>query len=269
MKVAEVIRALLSTNAVCAKSGVGEVFYVKVTSGEGERETGPEADGVFCISLADLLEAPRQMPLDCLIGSRDDLEECQLYEFAPEPYATRGVVAELASRLPWLVGLLAFLTVSSAILEYFDALLQRHLVIAFYITALVGCGGNSGSQAASLILQALATGELAPTAEDMGNVLRKELLISLGIAAVLSTGVAARILLFGGAAGDAITISLAMAVTVIFSVVFGAFAPLGLQRAGADAAKVSGPLLSTVIDIVGVVVACASAALLEAAGVWR
>ena len=44
--------------------------------------------------------------------------------------------------------------VSSAILEYYDALLQKHLVIAFYLTALVGCGGNAGSQAASLVLQA-------------------------------------------------------------------------------------------------------------------
>lgn len=265
MKVGDVIRALLASSAICAYRGKEEVFYVRVAGSE----IVPPGDGCFCISLEDLLEAPRHLPLDCLIGTREDQEECALYDFAPEPYADRSIQAEMTGRLPWLVGLLAFLTVSSAILEYYDDLLHRHLVIAFYLTALVGCGGNSGSQASALVLQAMATGELAPTTEDLFRVCKKEIPISLGVALVLSLGVAARIVLFGGAWSDALLISLAMAVTVVFSVVFGALAPLALQRAGTDPAKVSGPLLSTVVDIMGVLVACLSAAALEAAGVWH
>jgi len=268
MRVWEVIKTLLSSNALCVTSGTGEVFYVKVTSteAEAEAETSSASGEDVCICLEDLLEAPRQMPLSCLIESEDS-EECQLYAALPEPYVGRGALTELLGRLPWLVGLLAFLTVSSAILEYYDAMLQRHLVIAFYLTALVGCGGNSGSQAASLVLQSLATGELAPTPEDLGRVLRKELLVALGIAAVLSLGVFGRIFLFGSSLGDALTIAVSMAVMVIFSVLFGAASPLVLQRLGADPAKVSGPLLSTVIDIFGVLVACLTAQLLEAIGV--
>ncbi|CAE8625655.1 unnamed protein product, partial [Polarella glacialis] len=148
---------------------------------------GDEGSEVFCISLADLMEAPRQMPLNCLLARpEDEAEECQLYGSLPEPYTSKSVQDELLSRLPWLVGLLLFLTVSSAILEYYDDVVQRHIVIAFYLTALVGAGGNSGSQASALVLQALATGELAPTIEDLWRVLRKELLISVGVAAVLS-----------------------------------------------------------------------------------
>lgn len=274
MKVAEVIEKLLRANAICVDSGDGGVFYVKVGSSAlvaGGSALLPEGEGtsLCCISLADLLEAPRQMPLRCLIGDgTENEEECELYTVAPDPYIDRSALSELLSRLPWLVGLLAFLTVSSAILEYFDALLQRHLVIAFYLTALVGCGGNSGSQAASLVLQALATGEIAPTAADIGRVLRKEFLVALGVALALSLGVAARIALFGGSSADTVTVAAAMAVTVLFSVVFGALAPLLLQRAGVDPAKVSGPLLSTVIDIVGVVMACASGQVVEALGGW-
>ncbi|OLP86469.1 Magnesium transporter MgtE [Symbiodinium microadriaticum] len=231
--------------------------------------TGDETQdpGLACINLADLLEAPRQLPLDCLLGLGNK-EECELYSSAPEPYVGKSVQTELYGRLPWLLGLLVFLSVSSAILEFFDVLLQKHLIIAFYLTALVGCGGNAGSQAASLVLQALATGELVPTFADFWRVLRKELLVALGIAATLSLGIFGRILLFGGSAVDALAIALAMAVTVSFSVLFGASAPLLLQRAGADPAKVSGPLLSTVIDIAGVLVACLSAQLLEAVGAW-
>jgi len=268
MRVDDVIRTLLSSNAVCVTSGSDDVFYVKVTSKEVAQDASPSEEDLFCISLQDLLEAPRQMPLNCLLG-QEDSEECQLYGALPEPYLGRGPFTELLSRLPWLVGLLAFLTVSSAILEYYDALLQRHLVIAFYLTALVGCGGNSGSQAAALVLQGLATGELAPTFGEVGRVLQKELVVGLGISAVLSAGVFARIFLFGSPFGDAVTIASSMAVMVIFSVVFGAASPLVLQRLGLDPAKVSGPLLSTVIDIAGVIFACFTAEFLEAIGVLK
>lgn len=111
--------------------------------------------------------------------------------------------------------------------------------------------------------EALATGELVPSLDDLGSVLWKELRVSLGIALVLATGVALRIVAFGGSASDAAAIAVAMAVTVAFSVAFGAAAPLLLKRLGLDPAKVSGPLLSTVIDIAGVLVACLSALLFE------
>ncbi|CAK9056506.1 unnamed protein product, partial [Durusdinium trenchii] len=257
MKLDEVIRILLSSNAICVKEvntedGREDVFYVQAS--------------VACISLVDLLEAPRHLPLGCLLD--DGKEECELYSVAPEPYKEKNVESELSGRLPWLVGLLFFLTVSSAILEYFDGLLQQHLIIAFYLTALVGCGGNAGSQAASLVLQALATGELVPSLSDLASVVLKELQVSLGIALVLAGGVALRIVLFGGTPIDAAAIALAMAITVTFSVIFGASAPLILQRLGADPAKVSGPLLSTVIDIAGVLVACLSALAFQALGLW-
>jgi len=266
MQVDQVIRLLFNSKAVCMDSGGEEVFYAKLTDQE---ETGrvdaDSSSAIFCISLADLLEAPRSMPLKCLLDA--DSEECVVYSSAPDPYLKRSISAELESRLPWLVGLLAFLTVSSAILSYYNDLLERHLVIAFYLTALVGCGGNSGSQASALVLQALATREIVAVPETIAMVLSKELAISLGVAAVLSVGVALRIIVFGGQLTDALLIAVAMAITVVFSVVFGAAIPLVLQRLGFDPAKVSGPLLSTVIDIVGVLVACLAAKALESAGI--
>jgi magnesium transporter len=204
------------------------------------------------------------MPLECLVS--DANEECELYGDEPEPYITREPGQELLSRLPWLMGLMAFLTVSSAILELYDGVLQRHLAIAFYLTPLVGCGGNSGSQAAAMVLQALATGELKPTVGDVLRVAEKELLVGLGAGLALSAGVAARMALFGSPPEDAVLIAIAMAVTVLFSVMFGALTPLMLKRIGLDPAKVSGPLLSTTVDIFGVLAACVSAQLLEAAG---
>lgn len=272
LRTEDVIRILLRSNALCIEAGDPDdgVFYVRLCSKEEDPAgTGSgKGEGLFCITLRDLLEAPRNLPLSCLLGSGDP-EQCELYGSGPESYKDKDAMSELASRLPWLVGLLIFLTVSSGILEYYDAMIQRHLVIAFYLTALVGCGGNSGSQAAALVLQALATGELVPSWEDILHVIRKELLVALGIAVTLSVGVGARILLFGGSLSDALTIALSMATLVLFSVVFGASAPLLLQRLGANPAKVSGPLLSTVIDIAGVLVACVTAQLLEALGAWK
>lgn len=275
MQVGDVIRTLLATNVVCVDSEGEQSFQVRVAPADQEAGAPVEeasvalgsGSGPFCILLEDLLEAPRKMPLECLVS--DANEDCELYVDTPDPYIDRDPASELLSRLPWLVGLLLFLTVSSAILEFYDELLQRHLVIAFYLTALVGCGGNSGSQAASLILQALATGELRPTAKDILLVLEKELLVGLGGALVLSLGVAARMIFFGSPLEDAVIIAVAMAFTVLFSVVFGALTPLVLKKFGFDPAKVSGPLLSTTIDIFGVLAACTSAQLLESVGYLR
>jgi len=271
MSVGDALRELLAKNAVCVREAGEEVFFVKIASMAPQHHDGASTpadqfsgDDLACIPLAALLSAPRNMPLECLIDS--DAEECQLYDMAPVPYASRTVMNELMSRLPWLVALLAFLTVSSAILEYYDELLQKHLIIAFYITALIGCGGNSGSQASALVLQSLATGDIAPVPRDGFTVITKEFLVSLGIAVVLAVGVAFRILVFGGDLQDAVTVALAMAVTVIFSVLFGAATPLVLQRIGTDPAKVSGPLLSTTIDIFGVLIMCVCAQLLESLG---
>mmetsp|Transcript_2941 Transcript_2941/g.7489 ORF Transcript_2941/g.7489 Transcript_2941/m.7489 type:complete len:374 (-) Transcript_2941:54-1175(-) len=271
MSVGDALRELLAKNAVCVREAGEEVFFVKIASMEPEHEYAAKAaeklnsEDLACIPLAALLSAPRNMPLECLIDS--DAEECQLYDMAPVPYASRTVMAELMGRLPWLVALLGFLTVSSAILEYYDELLQKHLIIAFYITALIGCGGNSGSQASALVLQSLAIGDIAPVLRDGLTVVTKEFLVSLGIAVVLAVGVALRIVLFGGEIQDAATVALAMALTVIFSVLFGAVTPLILQRLGTDPAKVSGPLLSTTIDIFGVLIMCVCAQLLESLGI--
>ncbi|CAE7932967.1 unnamed protein product [Symbiodinium necroappetens] len=270
------------SNAVCVGDAPDGVFFVKVAP-TGDETQDP---GLACINLADLLEAPRQLPLDCLLGLGNK-EECELYSSAPEPYVGKSVQTELYGRLPWLLGLLVFLSVSSAILEFFDVLLQKHLIIAFYLTALVGCGGNAGSQAASLVLQALATGELAQSPD----IVCQHLLIS-GVSSGAPGGIGncrhsfARLAgrkmhitfpfnfpalclkhfadwerdVFGGSAVDALAIALAMAVTDVE----GSEA----VPSQADPAKVSGPLLSTVIDIAGVLVACLSAQLLEAVGAW-
>eukprot|EP00929_Paragymnodinium_shiwhaense_P119204 TRINITY_DN91084_c0_g1_i1.p1 TRINITY_DN91084_c0_g1~~TRINITY_DN91084_c0_g1_i1.p1 ORF type:complete len:425 (+),score=39.51 TRINITY_DN91084_c0_g1_i1:79-1353(+) len=272
MPVSDVIRALLCANAVCINRDGDDVFFVRVTTADDSEqvaEATPAAVGedLCCLSMADLLDAPRNMPLNCLID--DSQEECDLYQTVGDSYTSRSVVSELTSRLPWLVGMLGFLSVSAAILEFYDDILHRHLVIAFYLTALVGCGGNAGSQACAVILQALATGEVVPAVKDIISVMRKELQVSLGIAAILSAGVAGRIFFFGGSIEDAAMIAVAMAITVSFSVVFGAAVPLLLTRAGVDPAKVSGPLLSTTVDIAGVLVACYSAQLLESLGVYK
>merc|ERR1719291_503973 len=124
MKVEQVIRALLVSNVACVDSGGGLFFQVAVDVVEdGVPAAAGSASGPYRILLQDLLEAPRQMPLECLVS--DASEEW-------EPYGAREPGQELLGRLPWLMGLMVFLTVSSAILEFYDGVLQRHLAIAFY-----------------------------------------------------------------------------------------------------------------------------------------
>ena len=91
-----------------------------------------------------------------------------------DPFAFRW-----RKRTAVLVALLAFQSCSSFILAHFEKLLQRHSVVVFFLTMLVGAGGNAGNQAAVLVIRGLATGEL--TARNYGRYVLGEVWMALAI----------------------------------------------------------------------------------------
>lgn len=162
------------------------------------------------------------------------------------------------NRVFWVVGLAAAGLASGGILHHFEGTLSHLMILALYMPMLADTGGNTGSQSATVVIRALALGEI--TAKDMLRVLGKELRIALMLAAVLAGVAWIKVqLLSGGSAipggftlpqvGGAIV--LALAIQVITSTLVGALLPMGAARLNLDPAVVASPALTTVVDITG------------------
>ncbi|HAP44096.1 MAG: magnesium transporter [Spirochaetes bacterium GWD1_61_31] len=176
-------------------------------------------------------------------------------------YLRTPVWTHFRHRVGWLVVLTVLGLVSGLILEGFEDLLTGLMVLAFYMPMLVATGGNTGSQAATMVVRSLALKELAP--RDALRVLWKELRIALLLCLVLGALAFGRVWLFTGA-GDlpagitvvsvGLTITLALVVQVISAGLIGALLPLTVARFGLDPALVASPALATVVDITGLLI---------------
>ena len=169
--------------------------------------------------------------------------------FWNEPFVYR-----LRKRAGVLIALLVFQSCSSAILASFEALLKKHSVIVFFLTMLVGAGGNAGNQAAVLVIRGLATGEI--TARSYGRYLLGECQMAVAIAAPMVVAGYCRVKSGGGhSERDAIAIAASLMTIVVSSVILGSLLPLGLHALRVDPAH-AGATIQVIMDLAGVAITC-------------
>ncbi|CAD7942399.1 unnamed protein product [Amoebophrya sp. A25] len=192
---------------------------------------------------------------------------------AAEEHDSMGL-ENFSQRISWLVGLLMLQSASSAILASFHVLLQFHPVVIYFLTMLVGAGGNCGAQSAMLVIRELvrqktsATGDRSLTLNKSGKVVprvdlhRISLLVrqqaSIGLKMGLICAVAAfvRCCLFHGTLVDeAFAIAVSMFCIVLTSACVGAALPLGMAYYGIDPAH-AGAAIQVIMDITGVALTC-------------
>ena len=157
------------------------------------------------------------------------------------------------ARASWLVGLLILQSGSSFILAGQEDLLAAHPVVVYFLTMLVGAGGNAGNQSAVRIIRGLAVG--AVNDDTLGKFMRRELLMALAITLTLCTVGGVRVILFHGSGLDALVITISLAVIVSTSIVTGALLPVALHKMHVDAAH-AGTSIQVLMDILGVSVTC-------------
>lgn len=176
-----------------------------------------------------------------------------------------GFRAILLSRALWLSMLLAFQSGSSVILAGNEALISAHPSVVFFLTMLVGAGGNAGNQSAVRVIRDLATGNIKPT-ERLQCVLR-ELKIAFALAAIMTCVGFARVAIFGAPLLDTVAISLALYATVFLSVLTGAILPLVMESLGFDPAHAA-TTIQVIMDIAGVLILCAVCTTFLDRGPW-
>ncbi len=169
----------------------------------------------------------------------------------------------------WVItlGMLSLLT--GLIVQGFQDTLESLIILAFYMPMLTATGGNTGSQAATVVLRALTLNELGY--RDILKVVWKELAISIMLAICLGLITYCRVLFMSGNVSIppilslqsiSLVISLALTVQVVWSTVFGSVIPLVATKLDLDPAVVSSPLLTTLVDMTGVLIYFSTAKLI-------
>lgn len=185
-----------------------------------------------------------------------------------EPYLDVPIFKLYKKRIIWLIILFIGETLTIAAMSSFQKTLEQVLVLSTFIPLIISSGGNSGSQAATLIIQAMALGEI--TVKDWWRIARRE--IQSGILMGITLGIMGFFIVFGGYQffglfGEhyiriGFAIGTAVIGVVLWGTMMGSMLPLLLKRLGADPATSSTPFVATLVDVTGLLIYFGTAFLL-------
>ncbi len=155
-------------------------------------------------------------------------------------------------RFLWLLILLLAETISGSILARYENALKSVVALAFFIPLLMDTAGNAGSQASTMMVRALSVGEVH--FQDYFRVMRRELLMGLLLGGTLSLVAIGKAYFLGQGGGIGITVGIALGITIVVANITGASLPILSKKFGLDPALISAPLITTMVDVVGLIV---------------
>jgi magnesium transporter len=181
-------------------------------------------------------------------------------EALEEPYMDIAFWKMIKKRGGWLTALFVGELLTATAMSAFEAEISRAVVLALFVPLIISSGGNSGSQASTLVIRALALGEVG--LQDWWRVMRREILAGLALGALLGVIGFMRISIwstFSNTYGEHwLLIGLTVAVTlvgiVLWGTLIGSLLPFILRRFGFDPATSSAPFVATLVDVTGLVI---------------
>ncbi|TAD90014.1 MAG: magnesium transporter, partial [Bacteroidetes bacterium] len=191
----------------------------------------------------------------------EDMQKMGGTEALDEPYLDTPVLKMFRKRVVWLVVLFLGEMITASVMHHFEGAIAQAAVLASFIPLIISSGGNSGSQASTLVIQALATGDVVIT--DWWRVLKREILSGILLGAVLGAIGYARIyfwhMFFPNVYGQHYhQVGLVVGITLLFIVLWGSLGgsmfPLLLKKLGADPAVSSAPFVATLVDVTGLII---------------
>ncbi|HZE84048.1 MAG TPA: magnesium transporter [Puia sp.] len=190
----------------------------------------------------------------------EDIQKIGGTEALDEPYLEIPLMKLFKKRIVWLVVLFLSEMLTATAMGYFEDEIAKAVVLALFVPLIISSGGNSGSQASTLIIQAMALGEI--TIADWWRVVRREILSGLMLGTVLGIIGFTRVMLwnqvfhtYGAHSGlIASTVGFSLIGVVLWGTVAGSMLPIVLKRLGADPATSSAPFVATLVDVTGLVI---------------
>jgi magnesium transporter len=208
---------------------------------------------VGIITFDDIADAIRE-------EATEDIQKIGGVEALEAPYLTIEFTRLLKKRAGWLAALFLGEMLTATAMTHYQDEIAAAVVLALFVPLIISSGGNSGSQATTLVIRAIALGEVR--LRDWWRVLRREIAAGLGLGLILGTIGLTRILLWqaiGGTYGVhfmriALTVAFSLVGVVLWGSVAGSMLPFVLRRAGFDPASASAPLVATLVDVTGLVI---------------
>ncbi len=240
-----------------AKLLVGEVLTGRVD--EPQEEIAKRIGRYDLLALPILDERERLVGIVTYDDAMDVVEEEATEDFhksatvgkLPEGPKAASLRTLYSKRVPWLVLLVFVNLLSGAGIAVFEDTIARYVVLVFFLPLLIASGGNAGAQAATLMVRALATGEVV--ARDWLMLLGREVLVAAALGLTMALAVSG----VGWARGG-VTVALVVATTMVAVVLFGSLIgmslPFLLSRFKMDPATASGPLVTSLADVSGVLI---------------
>jgi magnesium transporter len=191
----------------------------------------------------------------------EDVQKLGGMEALDDPYMSVSLPAIIRKRVGWLCVLFAGSLLTATVIERYESRLGRAELLALFIPLIVSSGGNSGSQATSLIIRAMALNEIS--LRDWWRVAGRELLSGLALGTVLGLLGSGRVLVWQAMGWYdygpfyvlvAITIALTLLGVVTFGSLAGSMLPFALRRLGFDPASASAPFVATLVDVTGLLI---------------
>ena len=191
----------------------------------------------------------------------EDMQKMGGTEALEQPYLEIPLFKLFQKRIVWLIVLFLGEMLTATAMGYFQDEIAKAVVLALFVPLIISSGGNSGSQASTLIIQAMAVGEIKLT--DWWRVLRREILSGLLLGTALGLIGFLRVVLWSQIFPDVygvhyieigFVVGISLLGVVLWGTLSGSMLPIFLKKLGADPAVSSAPFVATLVDVTGLVI---------------
>jgi magnesium transporter len=213
------------------------------------------------VTLDDIVDVVRE-------EATEDIQKMGGTAALDAPYLRISILGMIQKRAGWLAVLFLGESLTATAMGYFEAEIARAVILALFVPLVISSGGNSGSQATTLVIRAMALGEVR--LKDWWRVVRREFFSGLGLGLILSVIGFARIEVWQAAFHTygphhlliAFTVAASLVGVVLWGTLMGSMLPFVLRRLGFDPASASAPFVATLVDVTGLVIYFTSAKIL-------
>lgn len=214
-----------------------------------------DAEGVMkgIVTIDDIVDVVQE-------EATEDIQKLGGMEALETPYLETGFGSMVRKRGGWLAALFVGEMLTATTMAHFEEDIARAVVLAVFLPLIISSGGNSGSQAATLVIRAMALGEVR--LRDWARIARREILAGLALGGILALIGFLRVVVWETAFGSygehyplvAVTVTVSLVFVVMWGTFSGSMLPFVIRRIGFDPASASAPFVATMVDVAGLVI---------------
>jgi magnesium transporter len=193
-------------------------------------------------------------------AATEDIQKLGGMEALDTPYMQTGMLSMIKKRAGWLAALFLGEMLTASAMSHYEDEIAKAVVLALFVPLIISSGGNSGSQATTLIIRAMALGEVA--IRDWWRIIRRELIAGLALGAILAIIGLLRIVVWQQVfhtygehySRVAATVAISLIGVVTWGTLAGSMLPFVIRKLGFDPASASAPFVATLVDVCGLVI---------------